>query len=243
MKVVIVSAGKGERLRNAPHRKPLTEVAGKPLLQHVIETIITSLPASPENEIIIVTGWRRERIEDFLDDYSRTVPIKISSVQNHFWEKGNGTSVLAAAPKIEGQFLLLMADHIIEPSILCALLEAGLPDADLALAVDRKMQNPLVDLDDVTRVNCHEDRIIGIAKHLENYNAFDSGCFLCAPPFFDALRTAQEELGNFGISGGVQVLAEAGRASAIDIGKAQWVDVDTPEMLIKAEALLAIEEQ
>lgn len=238
MKVVIVAAGKGERLSAAAESKPLTLLSGKPLLQHVIEAAIAALPHSSENEILVVTGWRGERIRKFLKTYGKTVPVKISSVQNESWEKGNGTSVLTAELRIEGPFLLMMADHIIEPDILRILQGTDMSDADLALAVDQKLSNPLVDLEDVTRVHCKNGRIVAIGKQLSRYNAFDTGCFLCTPPFFDALRKAQEQMDNYGISGGVQVLAGNGRAKAIDINDARWIDVDTPDMLLKAEAMV-----
>ena len=238
MKVVIVAAGKGERLSAAAESKPLTLLAGKPLLQHVIETAIAALPRSSENEILVVTGWRGERIREFLEAYGKTVPVKISSVQNESWEKGNGVSALAAESRIEGSFLLMMADHIIEPDILRILLDTDMSGADLALAVDKKLSNPLVDLEDVTRVHCEEARIVEIGKQLSCYNAFDTGCFRCTPPFFDALRKAQEQMDNYGISGGVQILAGNGRAKAINIDDARWIDVDTPDMLLKAEEMV-----
>ncbi len=46
---------------------------------------------------------------------------------------------------------------------------------------------------------------------------------------FAALEQAQEKNGDYGISGGVTMLASQHRACVVDIGQARWVDVDTPE--------------
>jgi len=62
MQCVILAAGKGTRLRplteNCP--KPLVEVGGKTLLDH----IVGALPSSVD-ELIIVTGYLGEMIEAY----------------------------------------------------------------------------------------------------------------------------------------------------------------------------------
>lgn len=238
MKFVIVAAGRGSRLEGHGLSKPLVELCGKPILQHVIEMIVSVSDAVSKPEIIIVTGWNYSRIHDLVVELNQLLPVRISTVHNDDWEKGNGTSVVAASSVIDEPFILLMADHIVDRQILQLLQTSSLEAADLLLAVDYKLDNLLVDLDDVTRVQSNGKHIAAIAKHLELYNCFDTGCFLCSPAFFDALVQAQENNGDYGISGGVKVLASQQRALVVDIGQAQWVDVDTPEMLEKALGLL-----
>ncbi len=62
MKVIIPVAGKGTRLRplTLTTPKPLLKVAGKPILDHIVEAI---LPLHPD-EIIFVTGYLKEQIEE-----------------------------------------------------------------------------------------------------------------------------------------------------------------------------------
>ena len=45
--------------------------------------------------------------------------------------------------------------------------------------------------------------------------------------------------GSGSLSEGVQRLADAGLASTVDIGKARWIDVDSPAMLALAEGFVA----
>jgi hypothetical protein len=51
---------------------------------------------------------------------------------------------------------------------------------------------------------------------------------------FDYLRRALTE-DDCSLADGVRLMASDGKALAIDIGEAWWQDVDTPEMLARAE--------
>ena len=55
MKAVILAAGEGIRMRplTLTKPKPMLEVLGKPLLQHILEALPDAI-----NEIIIVIGYR-----------------------------------------------------------------------------------------------------------------------------------------------------------------------------------------
>jgi choline kinase len=130
--------------------------------------------------------------------------------------------------------LLMMADHLFEPAIVAATIAA--PDAPLTLAIDRRLDNPLVDLDDVTRVRTAGDRIVGIGKHLAVYDAFDCGVFAVDGRFHDALRAVVASGGTGSISAGVEALAVDGDARVVDVGDTWWLDVDDPRALAQAEA-------
>jgi choline kinase len=81
-------------------------------------------------------------------------------------------------------------------------------------------------------------RIVAIGKHLDTFDALDTGVFLCAPSVFGALARAQVE-GDTTLSGGIQRLAAAGQMHAVDIGDAPWYDIDTLADLEAAESLIA----
>ena len=85
------------------------------------------------------------------------------------------------------------------------------------------------------KVQTRDDNLIdAIGKKLENYNAIDTGIFLCPETVFDYLRRALNG-GDCSLADGVRLMAAEGKALAIDIGEAWWQDVDTPEMLAQAE--------
>jgi len=82
-----------------------------------------------------------------------------------------------------------------------------------------------------------DGRIAEIGKSVAGYDAVDTGLFLATPVLFQALREAVA-LGGETLSAGVQRLADAGMARAIDGQGLTWQDVDTPEDLVRAERKL-----
>ncbi|NER36593.1 MAG: phosphocholine cytidylyltransferase family protein [Oscillatoria sp. SIO1A7] len=223
MKCLIIAAGQGTRLRSKGEIKPLTPILGVPLIERVIHSTLEA----GVSEFYIVTGYRSERISDFLDKLGDRLSIFIQTIHNEDWQKQNGISVLKAQEHLQDPFLLLMADHIFEPSIVSTLLEYPLAENDVALAVDRNIENPLIDLDDVTRVQTENEKIQRIGKGLKDFNAFDTGVFFCTPAIFKALEFCQNRYDNTSLSAAVQSLADRGRAKAIDVSDRFWIDVDT----------------
>ena len=129
-------------------------------------------------------------------------------------------------------FFLAMGDHLFESSILDQLLA----QADLSrlnLAIDKKIAS-IFDLDDAMKVQTQGNLIAAIGKKLENYNAIDTGIFLCPEILFEYLRRALKD-NDCSLADGVRLMAEDRNALAVDIGNAWWQDVDTPQMLARAE--------
>ncbi len=239
MKAVIIAAGEGRRFRDVGEVKPLAHLNGVRL----IERVMSLVSQAGVTEIGVVTGYRAETLEQELASAAQSLPIHIHFVRNENWQQGNGTSVLAAAEFAAEPFILLMSDHLFDPSIVSDLRAQPLAEDGVTLAVDRNLSNPLVDLDDVTRVACQGDRIQVIGKHLEDYNAFDTGIFYASPTLFRALSVAKDkalaEEKSFGLSEGMQVMANWGKANVFDIGSRFWIDVDDREMFDKAQEFLS----
>jgi len=131
-----------------------------------------------------------------------------------------------------------MADHLFDPSIVRKLAELPLADGGITLGVDGNRSNPLVDLEDVTRVKTEGGKIRDIGKNLKEYNGFDTGLFVCTPAIFDALERCEEETGDTSLSAAVRKLASSGKANVIDINGQFWVDVDDPDAFRRAENAL-----
>src|SRR5206468_3503209 len=118
----------------------------------------------------------------------------IAPVRNADWLRPNGLSVLAAAPRLEDEFLLLMSDHLFDPAIVAGLLAGRRSDAALTLAADYDPTNPLIDIDDATKLLVDgEKRIRAIGKALTDYNAIDTGIFHCTTALIDALNRSLDE--------------------------------------------------
>ena len=234
MNCLIVAAGMGGRLRERGQSKPLIPVNGVRLLERVIARARTA----GVERFFVVTGYRGEDVRAALDIFSAREAIPIVHIRNDEWQRSNGVSVLKARPFLDGPFLLTMCDHLVDPAILRDLM-ASTPEPDtVTLAVDFNVTDSINDLDDVTRVMCSNGRILHIGKVIREFNAIDTGVFLCTPVMFDALEASQAA-GDDSISGAMNVLARRDQARVFDIQGRLWLDVDDPATLDKAETLLS----
>jgi len=226
---LILAAGNGTRIRSvsAGLPKPLVDFRGKPILEHVIRRA----GHAGIEKFVIVVGYRSDLIRSWFD--ARSLGVSVTFVENREYHKANGVSALKAKDVIHENFLLLMADHIFEPETARELLKQRLGPGEVILAVDPNI-NRVFDLDDATKVRRDSDRIVDIGKEIAHYDALDTGMFLCSPALFGRLESATRD-GNCSLSDGMRQLASERRLRALEIGDAQWQDVDTPEALAFAE--------
>jgi 1L-myo-inositol 1-phosphate cytidylyltransferase len=236
VKGLVVAAGQGTRLRGIAPSKPLAPVRGVPL----IERVLISARAGGLEEFVVVTGYEGDRLEDFLRSLSAREGFAIGTVRNPDWLLANGISVVAAEPLLDERFVLMMADHLFDPGLLRDLLAQSPPAGAVVLAVDRRLDNPLVDLVDVTRVETDADgRIRTIGKLISPYDAFDTGVFLACKELIRAIGEDLAKGGSGGISGGMNRLAVRGLATTFDIGDRFWLDIDDEVAHRQAERLPA----
>jgi choline kinase len=227
---LILAAGNGSRIasvaRGVP--KPLVPLCGVPLLEHVM----TSSRDAGIERFVIVAGYRADLIRRWLSGRSMG-DISVTLIENLEYQKANGVSALAAKAELEQPFLLLMSDHIFEPKTARRLLRQPLADDEVILAVDSKIDR-VFDLDDATKVQRKGNYIVGIGKDLTNYDALDTGMFLCSPALFDRLE-AELKNGDCSLSDGMRRLAQDWKLRAFDIGDGHWQDVDSPQALAHSE--------
>ena len=228
---VILAAGLGLRLKSSL-AKPLTLVNNISLL---LRTLGSHEIAGCQNTIIVL-GSQANIVQEFVCSKYRG-PIKIDFVINHNYYLKNGISVLSAAPFIRDDFLLTMADHILDDKIMLLVNNHHPPISGVTLCVDYKI-NSIFDLDDATKVFTDKGMIKKINKKLSFFNCIDTGVFVATHGLFDAISMVYKERGDASLSEGIQILADKGLVTALDIEDAFWQDVDTPEMLSHAEKLL-----
>ncbi|MBT5239824.1 MAG: NTP transferase domain-containing protein [Rhodospirillaceae bacterium] len=231
MKAVILAAGQGTRMRAVGPSKPMVSVEGTALL----ERVITNALNGGVTDFVVVTGYNGQPIQEYVKNLAGKLPCTITCADNGDWHLGNGRSVLAAKPYVDGPFHVLMADHLFDPEILNIVRKEPLPDHGARLAVDLRLQNPHVDIDDVTKVHTKGDKIVDIGKGITGFNAFDTGVFWCTPGLFTAIEDSIESAGDDSLSGGVRILAAAELMGCCDIGDRTWIDVDTPALLTLAQ--------
>jgi 1L-myo-inositol 1-phosphate cytidylyltransferase len=231
---LILAAGNGTRIRtiSGDLPKPLVEFRGKPVIEHIVE----SARRAGIERFVVVIGYRSDRIRNWFEGQSLGVSVKF--VENPDYHKANGVSALKARNAIHENFLLLMADHLFEPETAETLIQQSLRFDEVILAVDPGIDR-IFDLDDATKVLRNGDRIVDIGKEIAQYDALDTGMFLCSPALFDRLELASKG-GDCSLSDGMRQLIAEGRLRAHEIGEGQWQDLDTPEALAHAEAVFDV---
>ena len=232
---LIIAAGRGSRLVARGEPKPLVTLGGTSLIERVIGTAARA----GARGFCVVTGYLAEQIETALPASPLLAGIDLRFVRNPEWERENGVSVARAAGSVGDRFALLMSDHLFEERVLARLLAEPIAGDEVILAVDtRLVDHPTVDLDDVTKVRVEGGAIRDIGKHLTDYNAFDTGMFLCTPALFAALEESFGR-GDFSLSGGIRTLAARGKARVFDVGDGLWIDVDDDAAYARAERFFA----
>ena len=230
---VILAAGFGSRLRGvseATELKPLTVVAGLPLLQGAVR----GLEVAGCERVVVVVGHGKDDVVASLVGYRGKAEIVFAD--NPRYDLKNGVSVLCARPHLLGErFVLAMADHVIEDQVMYLAGAHVPPEAGATLLVDKKLET-IFDMDDATKVLADDEgRIVRIGKTLTEYNCVDVGVFVCTTALMDRIAEVYERTGDASLSDGVQALAATGRMTVLDIGWGFWQDVDTPEMMAHAE--------
>ncbi|MDA2935341.1 NTP transferase domain-containing protein [Acidobacteria bacterium AH-259-D05] len=236
MKCLIIAAGAGSRLGQNGSCKPLMPILGVSLIERVIRSALEG----GADDFYVVTGYQSRRVHDFLSRLTDRLGIRITPIVNEDWEKDNGLSVLKAQKYLRGPFLLLMADHLFDPTIAHELMKYPLTDGEIILAVDGNTENSLIDIEDVTRVKTEGTRLRYIGKGLKDFNGFDTGIFLCRPSIFGALERCRQAHGDTTLTGAVRLLAGEDRVKAVYVTGYFVMDVDDPPAFKRAEnALLA----
>jgi glucose-1-phosphate thymidylyltransferase len=134
MKVIIPLAGFGKRMRPLTWSKPkpLVNVAGKPVLGHILDKL-SSLDV-PVDELIFVVGWLGEQIEEYYKASNYQYPAR------YFEQKellGQAHALWLAREHLTGPALIVFVDTIFEAD-LRGLFESSL---DGVLYV-REVQDP-----------------------------------------------------------------------------------------------------
>jgi L-glutamine-phosphate cytidylyltransferase len=162
MKIVILAAGKGERLmpltRNTP--KPLLDMGnGSTLLEEQIRSIQESAVIS---ELVLVIGYLADQVEAKLSLH-RTNGVKIKTVYNPFYEVSNNLmSLWLAKHDMDGDFMVTNGDNLFTPDVFGGL--ASVAGEGIFLAVSPKAQ---YDYDDM-RVNLRDGAVGKVSKTIDD---------------------------------------------------------------------------
>jgi choline kinase len=123
-KAIILAAGVGSRLRPLTDDLPkcLLEVGGQTLIDHQLQT----LARVGVTDVIVVIGYRGDRIRQHLGD-------RVRYVVNELYERTNSLySLWLARDELVSGALILNSDVLAVPLLIERLLQSAAPDAILA---------------------------------------------------------------------------------------------------------------
>ena len=160
MKIIILAAGKGERLM------PLTKNTPKPLLDMgngatLLEEQIASLQESGVvKEIVLVIGYLAEQVEAKLQPHQAN-GVRVRTIYNPFYEISNNLmSMWFAQHEMNEDFLVTNGDNLFAPEVFAGLVnQAG---EGIHLAVSRKGKFN----DDDMKVTLQDGAIACVSKQI-----------------------------------------------------------------------------
>lgn len=217
---VILAAGMGSRLDGGP--KPLVRLAGLTLLERAVAT----LRQGGVGRIIVVVGHAGDEVRRYVERAGLDVEV----VENPDFLLGNGSSAAVGGRAAGGRFLVVMADHVLEPA---AVERVARSQAPYAIAVDRDVG--LCGTAEATKLALQEGRVVAVGRSLEEFQAVDAGVAVCDP---EVVTVAERALAaGSGTWNDVKRywLQEGRELAAVDVTGTFWCDVDTRADLRRAE--------
>lgn len=246
MKAVILAAGKGTRMKELTNElpKPMLPVQGKPILEHILE----GLRSVGIRDFCLVTGWKREVIEQHFGDGSRW-GVSIRFVEQKV-QDGTGKAPELARDFVGAEpFLLTYGDILVKPDTYAQMLRRwGEGDFSGLLTVTAG--------EDVTQgaINFFDDqfclkRLIEKPSHaqVEELRAagwlkpgdpawYNAGIYLFKPVVFEyTARLKKSPRNEYELTDAIIAMVETGhRIAGLKI-EGRWVDVRDPGTLAALE--------
>ena len=235
IKFVIPMAGLGTRLRPQTWSKPkqLVSVAGKPVLDHVLD-MLSTLPDPQNIELINIVGYLGDQIEDHMREYH-------PGIKSHFVlqddPRGQSHAIYLAREFLSGPMMVVFADTLIDTDLSILADEEHDAIAWVKPVPDpRRFGVAVLDQDEQVT------QLIEKPQEMDN-NLVVVGFyyFRSAEDLLSAIETQMERdvqlKGEYFLADAINIMLENGlkmRPERIDI----WLDAGTPEALLETNRYL-----
>jgi NDP-sugar pyrophosphorylase family protein len=235
---VLLAAGRGKRLGllTADTPKPILDIAGSPLISHIVDVLM----AAGLTNFIVVTGYLSEQIEGWAKTYRRSNPeIRITTVMQPELN-GTGGAMLAARERLAGQprFVFGWGDILMDRANYPRFMRrARNDDYDLMLTMNR-VKDPFrggaVYVTPQMMVERLEEKP---APGTSTSRWNNAGLFATGQIIFDYIaRLKPSARGELEVPGAIsQMIADGRVVRAVDM-RGFWSDIGTPEDLKAARA-------
>ncbi|QSG11363.1 N-acetylglucosamine-1-phosphate uridyltransferase [Halapricum desulfuricans] len=204
-------------------------VGNQPLLEYVLEAAV----AAGIDEIVLVVGHARERIQShFGDGHDWDVPIRYVT-QAH--QLGAAHALSQVESTVEDPFFVLHGDQLVEAALLERLLDHWNATETPTIATvqsERPTEYGAVEVDEMA--------VRSVSKTPTDDPPFlvNAGAYVFDDRIFDVIRGIEAtETSDFGIATALQILADNDGLSAV-VHRDSWQDLTYPWDLLTTNAQL-----
>jgi bifunctional UDP-N-acetylglucosamine pyrophosphorylase/glucosamine-1-phosphate N-acetyltransferase len=240
MKAVILAAGEGKRLRpiTSSRPKPMIPLSGKPLLEH----IILGLKNAGIKQILLIVGFKQEKIKEFFEKGSNHLKVQIEYItQEEYLGTAHAAGYAEEFVKDE-DFLMMYGDLFIDPAIFRVILQKYRESNYDGLITLRKVDNP----QDYGIIKLNSEDFVEqiIEKPLPEQNAgnlANAGIYVFKNEIFKAIEKTQKSIRNeYEFTDSMQILINefGGKIIGCTINKYFWSDIGLPWQLFDANKFL-----
>ncbi len=238
-KAVVLAAGRGTRMREltAEVPKPMIEVRGKPVLQHIVE----GLRDAGIGQMLVIVGYRADAVQNFFGDgsrYNAAIQYATQKVQD-----GTGRVVDLAREFVgNSAFVLGYGDILVDqvnykrvvdlPSNLEAIITVTRgEDVSKGGAVIVNDRMELLDLREKSKPT-EAERWSGLSEHAVPF--YNAGLYAFRPSIFDfTAKLKPSPRGEYELTDAIRDLAHSGKkVQALEL-TGEWADVRDPEILAR----------
>jgi len=240
---VILAAGRGTRMREltAEVPKPMIEVRGKPVLQHIIE----GLRDAGIRGLLAIVGYRAEAVQNFFGDGSRyNVAIDYAT---QVTQDGTGRVVDLARDFVGGYPFILSYGDILVDAVNYKRVLVVPEDVEVILTVTRGEDvskggavflNDEMELLDL-REKSQPGEVQGwseLSQHAVPW--YNAGLYAFRPSIFEfTAKLKPSPRGEYELTDAIRDLAQSGKkVQALEL-TGEWADVRDPEILAKLNQL------
>ncbi len=233
MRAIVLADERSPRpVNGSGHVRALAKVAGLPLIVRNLRT----LHAAGVEEAVVVTGFEASRISDALARYH--LGIRVTEVYNPHWERGSAHSVIAAAEHIDGPCLLVPSDHLYPPSLVRRMLNFPAPVDSMVLAVDHRT-GEVFDEAECIKVRVRGKLATDVGMRLTSPDAFAPGMVRISVYLIETLRRLVPDA-DLSVIDCLRAMARRDRVRILDVQKARWISISSPQARRYAELLLKL---
>ena len=217
---VVLAAGEGTRLRpltrNRP--KPMLPAGNRPILEHVLDSLVDV----GIDQLVLVVGYRRTRVQEHFGHEYRDVPIEYV-VQDK--QLGTGHALSQAREVVSEAHLVVNGDHLVEASAISAV-------QDTFESTDTPATLAVIEREDASKygaVTVADGLVREIVEKPQTgtYRLINAGIYAFEPGIFDAIEQTERQEGELALTDTLADLVDRDRVTAVEVA-GLWVDANYP---------------